>query len=237
MLSRISIRLSVFNIFVAARLYQQLYLKKASGEGFDKMKCTLNSTIIPCGVEMDTFFPLERGEAIDRFNAFQEGNPSPVKIILAPERKYVAFAGAFTNRIKNPGLAKEAVALLAEKYPVELVELKGYTREEVNWLLNAADCLLMTSDNEGSPMIVKEAMAVGCPVVSVDVGDVSLRLGGARGCYIVDRDASAIAAAVESTIKSGARTDGRDWILLEKCDSKSIAKELLSVYRKVLKSR
>ena len=232
MLSRMSIRLSVFNIYVAASLYQMLYLKKAKGKGFDQMKCKLNSMIIPCGVDLELFFQIPRSEAIEKFNASQEG-----KLVLLPERKYVVFAGAFSNAVKNPTLAKEAIALIKDKYPVELIELKGYTREQVNLLLNAADCLLMTSNNEGSPLTIKEAMAAGCPVVSVDVGDVSLRLAGTKGCYIAERNPSAIATAVESTLQAGSRTDGREFILLEKCDSASVANKLLSVYRKVLKDK
>lgn len=217
-LSKLCIRRSVFNIFVSEGLLEKVYPPKVE-----------NSMIIPCGVDMETFFRIPRSEALRNLNGSG--------IVMDEGRHYVVFAGAFANEVKNPALAKESVALLAQEYAVELVELKGYTREQVNWLLNAADCLMMTSHREGSPMVVKEAMAAGCPVVSVDVGDVSLRLGGTKGCHIAEKNPSAIAAAVESTIKSGARTDGRDWILTEECDTECVAKQLLRVYRKVLKSR
>ena len=45
-------------------------------------------------------------------------------------------------------------------------------------LMNAADCLLVTSDAEGSPTVVQEALATNLPVVSVDVGDIAERLEG-----------------------------------------------------------
>ncbi len=216
-LSKLCIRRSAFNIFVSKWLYEKV------------INLPPNSTILPCGVDMETFIQIPRSEALRLLNGSG--------IVMDEGRHYVVFAGAFANDVKNPALAKEAVALLAQKYAVELVELKGYTREQVNWLLNAADCLLMTSHREGSPMVVKEAMAAGCPVVSVDVGDVSLRLGGIKGCHIAEKNPSAIAAAVESTIKSGARTDGRERIMIEGCDTGSIAKELLRVYKIVLESR
>lgn len=230
-LSKLCIRRSVFNIFVSEGLLEKVYPPKFENIGVAvvNINIPLNSMIIPCGVDMETFFQIPRSEALRLLNGSG--------IVMDAGRHYVVFAGAFANEVKNPALAKEAVALLAQEYAVELVELKGYTREQVNWLLNAADCLLLTSHREGSPMVVKEAMAAGCPVVSVDVGDVSLRLGGTNGCHIAEKNPSAIAAALESTIKSGARTDGREWILTEERDIESVAKQLLIVYRKVLKSR
>ena len=95
----------------------------------------------------------------------------------------VLFAGAFDDKVKNASLAFEAMSGI----DAELVELKGYTREEVNRLLSEVRCLLMTSKSEGSPQIIKEAMVCGCPIVSVDVGDVKERIEGVNNCYIVPR--------------------------------------------------
>ena len=72
---------------------------------------------------------------------------------LSHDKKYVLFAGAYDNAVKNAALAKESVALLHED--VELLELKGYAREEVTLLMCAADAFLMTSFTEGSPLVIK----------------------------------------------------------------------------------
>jgi len=50
--------------------------------------------------------------------------------------------------------------------------------------LNASNVLLLTSLHEGSPTVVKEALACGLPVVSVDVGDVAERIEGIEGCHL-----------------------------------------------------
>jgi len=92
----------------------------------------------------------------------------------------------------------------------ELLELKGYSREQVTLLMNAADALIMTSLTEGSPQVVKEAMAVGCPVVSVDVGDVSNLICGLENCHIADRTPEALASALKLIIESGTDTRGSD---------------------------
>jgi len=102
----------------------------------------------------------------------------------------------------NPGDARSNTTqqLLA---PVpQLLELKGYDREQVNLLMNAADVLLMTSHTEGSPQVVKEALAAGCPIVSVDVGDVADLTAGLPGCFIADRTPEDIAAKLALAINS-----------------------------------
>jgi len=72
-------------------------------------------------------------------------------------------------------------------------------------LLNASDCLLMTSDFEGSPNIVREALACNTPIVSVDVGDVRRWLVNLDGTRIVSRDPVEIARNVVDLISTGIR--------------------------------
>ena len=57
---------------------------------------------------------------------------------LSDSDKIIVFSGAFDNAVKNSALAKEAVSLIPG---VRLIELKAYTKNEVNLLFNAADCL------------------------------------------------------------------------------------------------
>jgi teichuronic acid biosynthesis glycosyltransferase TuaC len=48
----------------------------------------------------------------------------------------------------------------------ELHHLRGIEYEQVPIWLNASDVLLVTSHHEGSPTIVKEALACNLPIVS-----------------------------------------------------------------------
>jgi glycosyltransferase involved in cell wall biosynthesis len=75
--------------------------------------------------------------------------------------------------------------------------------------LNASDCVVLASVSEGSPNIVKEALACNVPVVAVDVGDVRHRLAGVRSCRIVSRSAQALARGITEIIAAGERSDGR----------------------------
>ena len=141
----------------------------------------------------------------------------------------VLFAGAFDDAVKNAALAFEAMSGI----DAELVELKGYTREEVNRLLSEVRCLLMTSQSEGSPQIIKEAMVCGCPIVSVDVGDVKERIEGVNNCYIVLREPRAIREAIRKV--TAERTNGREKIIADGLTNEQVANKIMDVYARVMR--
>lgn len=204
--SKVAMVLSAYNIFV-------------SQKNIDIAKPRSNFALIPCGVNLDNFTYVDRREA-RRLLGFNEN----VKLVL--------FAGSFSNRVKNYPLAKNAIDLLEG---AELIELKGYTREQVNLLMHAVDLCLMTSFTEGSPQFIKEAMACGCPIVSVDVGDVRWVMGNTEGCYITSYDADDCAEKIRSALlfsEHNKHTKGRDQIINLGLDNKKIAAKIINIYKK-----
>ncbi len=200
--SKLAIVLSAYNIFVSQKT-------------IDIAKPKKSFILLPCGVDLDTFYHIEKEEA---------------RRILQIESNahVVLFAGAFENAVKNPDLAKAAIQLLTD---VDLKELKGYTRKEVNLLMNAVDLALMTSFTEGSPQFVKEALACGCPVVSVEVGDVKDLIGDVEGCYIAERNAQDIANKIKLVLQQNKRINGKE--IVEKFDINEIAKQLSQLYQQI----
>ena len=134
--------------------------------------------------------------------------------------------------MKNYTLAQKAVALVNG---CQLIELKGYNRTQVNLLMNACDCLLMTSEREASPMVIKEAMLCGCPIVSVDVGDVKDMISGTDGCFIACREPADIADKLLRIFELRERTDGRNRIIQSGLDLSDIARRIQTVYEDVCK--
>ena len=181
----------------------------------ETLSLTDNFSVIPCGVDLDTFTIRDRSECRRRLG-------------IAPEAQIVVFASAFDNPVKNAPLAKEAVQRLPG---VQLVELRDRSRDEVCTLMNAADVLLLTSFSEGSPQVVKEAMACGLPIVSTDVGDVRDVIGTTDGCQICSYDADDVAAKLRHALAVPRRTNGRDNIAHLSNDV--IAQQILSVYEQV----
>jgi len=100
-------------------------------------------------------------------------------------------------------------------------------------LLNAVDVLLLTSFTEGSPQIVKEAMACNCPIVSVEVGDVREVINNTKGCIITTYELKEVAEKLQQAISFAARTDGRSCIQEMGLDINTVAENILKVYEKV----
>lgn len=202
-LSKIVGWMSKYNIFVTSRLKE---IANFTG---------VNSEVIPCGVDEDRFIPIDKDFARKQLG-------------WSLEKKYVLFSGSFSNAVKNPELAQKAI----EKVPKTiLIEMQGLSREEVVYVMNASDCLLMTSHREGSPMVIKEAMACGIPIVSVNVGDVKEIIGNTKGCYIAKYDAEDIASKIKWSLKFQNRTNGRVRIFELKLSSDLVAQKILNIYK------
>ncbi len=175
------------------------------------------SVVLPNGVDFRLFVPRPRSE-------------SRAALGWAMDERYVLFGGDPAIAAKNFPLASEVIGRLrAHGCPAHLVPLTGMRQAEVVEAMNAADALLFTSWWEGSPNVVKEAMTVGLPVVSVDVGDVRDYLEGCEGCAVVERNAEALEAGLRPLLDQPRRTPGRD--RMAAWNSTVVAQRLLEIYR------
>ena len=207
--SKVAMRLSAWNILVSRKTLEIALPKR-------------NYTLLPCGIDLSDMQLTEKSEARQ-------------KLGLEKGKRYILFSGSFDNQVKNAPLAKEAVSLLKDDH-VELLELKGYSRQEVTLMMCASDVFLMTSFSEGSPQVVKEALACGCPIVSVDVGDVHERTKDVEGCYVTDsRRPQDLAELLQKAMSFEGKTRGREKVMADKLDNESVARQLIEVYNKVVK--
>ena len=178
--------------------------------------------ILPTGVDLDSLPSLTREEA-----RRQLGLPLDERLAL--------FVGSPHELRKRYPRAQQAVEVLNQRLPTRLILTWDRPHREVLTMMHACDVLVVTSRQEGSPTIVKEALACNLPVVSVIVGDVVERLEGVEGCEIVPDDKpETIAAAIERSLRRGGRIRGREAIA--QLDEKVLADKLIGIYRSVLKS-
>jgi glycosyltransferase involved in cell wall biosynthesis len=177
--------------------------------------------VIPCGVDPELFRPYPREKARARLH-------------LDPAERWILFAGAFDNPVKNFALLETALAE-SPGLTVRVKEMAGIARSDVPWWMAAADVLVLTSHSEGSPMVVKEALFCGLPVIATPVGDVPERIGAIAGCRVVDPSPPAVRASVDDALARRERLDLPQEVLAElRLDR--IAERIESVYREVLRS-
>ena len=226
--SRLNMMLSAYNIFVSKKItprplsFAIWRILSPSGERQRKNSFRdlrrVKQSLIPCGINTQLLIPGDRQKARKALG-------------MESDKKYILFAGAFHIKVKNPVLAKAAVALLPN---VEFIELNGYSREQVVLILHAVDVVLMTSFSEGSPQIIKEALACNCPVVSVPVGDVPSTIEDIPGCFITSYEPEDIAVKLQLALDFGRLTEGRKKIEALGLDAESVAGRILEVYKEVL---
>lgn len=208
-LSSLSVLFCKYRIYVAQHIRAKMFIKSK-----------MNYDIIPCGINLAMNMPITREYAKNYFK-------------LNKDKINILFGGAYSNNRKKYSLAKSALEILDDsEKKINLIELKGYNRIEVTYLLTACDLLLLPSKSEGSPQIIKEAMAFNCPIVATDVGDIREIIGNTEGCYIssfAPQDvAEKIMAAIEF-VKTKGRTNSREKI--RRFDNQIIAEKVFKVYQ------
>jgi teichuronic acid biosynthesis glycosyltransferase TuaC len=207
--SYLSTLMSADNIFVHPDLAAKVY-------------CHKKQNIIPVGINIDIFKPLDR-------------NTSRKKAGFDETKKYILFSSKFDNPVKNYPLAKQAISLLNDTY--QLVELKGYSPEQLNVLYNAADALLVTSHRESGPLVVKEAMAAGTPIVTVDVGDVKNVVGNTRGTYVCETNPAVLADRLLKAVEFRRKyvtINGRQRLIDLGLDDETIALKIIDIYNNII---
>jgi len=181
-------------------------------------------SVIPMGIDLSLFKPEDQLKC--RLN-----------LGLDPNKKYVLFASDPDRPEKRYYLANQAVQRLltpGNKSRVELSVVYNQPHHKIPAYLNAADVLLLTSAHEGSPLIIKEALACNLPIVSVDVGDVKERIESVDGCYLCPDDrVETIAHNLIKAIKSSHRINGVTSV--QNFAWELIAKQTLSIYKECLK--
>jgi glycosyltransferase involved in cell wall biosynthesis len=210
--------LRVLSLAVARRADRVIVVSRAlAGQLPDRV----DPYVIPLPVDVSVFGPRDRGEARRTLG-------------LPLDRPLVLFNGNPDVPAKRYALARGAMHLLP--VDAQLITVQDQPRSVVSLYMNACDALLVTSRHEGGPMMVKEALACGLPVVSVDVGDVAEWLTGVGECVVCADDSPAtIADALERVLSAAARVNPRTAI--HDGDEAALTDRVVAVYHEAIAER
>lgn len=172
----------------------------------------INCTVLPNGVDLDKVKPNQK----------------------LPENthKKVLFAANPGRESKNHSLAKAAFEKLPKK-GVVLELIFDVSHKEMIEKINNVDVVLLTSKWEGSPNIVKEAMACNRPIVATKVGDVPWLLEGLEGCFLVNSSPIEVSEGIRNALDYSSlkgQTTGRQKIKELELSATQVAKKIINLY-------
>jgi len=92
---------------------------------------------------------------------------------------------------------------------------------------------LLTSYSEGSPNVIKEAMACDCPIAATDVGDIKEIIGDTEGCFLIPFDPAEAAEKIKMALDFDKRTTGRKRLIELGLDEETIAEKMVRLYMRL----
>jgi len=182
---------------------------------------------LPNGVNLSLFKPIDPVVAKRQLN-------------LDPLKDYVLFVslGNLHRPEKRYDRFKAVMDILKNKKGLQNLEelhLVSTPRDLVSYYFNAASLHLLTSDFEGSPNSVKEAMACNLPVVSTDVGNVRNIVEASPSCRVsragTPEELAELAFSVLTSVRPGSL---REELISKNLDSMSVASTLSKIYEHTL---
>jgi glycosyltransferase involved in cell wall biosynthesis len=158
--------------------------------------------VIRSGVDVHEFYPRPRDEVRSELG----WSPNDCVILFNH--------GPARSPNKRKALVDAAMEIVKQQKPeARLFVLDGQVPgRSVPQYINASDVVVMASRFEGSPNIVKEALACNTPVCSVAVGDVPELLAGVENCRIVEPTPESMAEGLLDLIRFPVRSNGSKYI-------------------------
>lgn len=179
--------------------------------------------VIPNGVDINVFKPMDRLDCRKKVN-------------WPRDKCIVLFAADPSRHEKNYALAEHSIrGLKNENVEMKVVHHVDHIAMPV--YINASDIVLLTSLWEGSPNVVKEAMACNKKVVTTDVGDVRLLLDNVPGSYIVQSDPDSVIHGIMQAIDCEDSISSRERLRELGLDSNSVSDRIVRLYQDVVGMR
>lgn len=196
---RLKIRLNQKASFLCIRLFDRCGF--VAKEMMDYVPSCLNKQMQkkafhqPLGVDYSSF------QVLDKTTAKKELGKNL-------EKKLILFSDVSNTRIKRRDIAEDIARELGGEY--ELLIMCRVKPNEVPYYINACDFAVLTSDEEGSPNIIREVLSLNKPFFSVEVGDAAMQLAGLQNSCIISRDPKKAAETIREWINKDYTDKTRD---------------------------
>jgi glycosyltransferase involved in cell wall biosynthesis len=174
--------------------------------------------VIPNGVDMGKFKPIDR-------------SLSQQKLGWDSSKKHILFAANSERKVKNFQLTQKALDII-DSPKLALHVLKNVKHSQMHLYYNASDVVVLTSLSEGSPNVIKEALACNAYTISTDVGDVKERFKGCVNCELSSFYPEDLARKIQKGLDYSGIRNSRDNI--SEINSNRIANKLRDVYKSLL---
>jgi glycosyltransferase involved in cell wall biosynthesis len=178
---------------------------------------TRRVAVLPVGIDIGRFKPIPRADARARLGLDAEG-------------PYLLFPHDPSRPLKRHDRA------LAAAGGVPVLSLGGVAAEDVPYWINAANAVLVPSQEEAFGLAAIEALACGVPVLATPVGIHPVVLRGIAGAYCAPWDVDAWRAALQPHLAAAdPRVDGRERAELFSADA--MAARVVEAWRQLLSER
>jgi glycosyltransferase involved in cell wall biosynthesis len=181
--------------------------------------------VAPHPVDLARFVPRDKQEARALL-----GHPGCTE-------KWILFNSLrLNNPIKRVALAEQAVAMAQARCGnVRLRIASGLAHDAMPLFVAACDLILCTSDNEGWPNSVKEALACNVPFVATDVSDLRAIAEVEPSCRVCPADPQLLAASICDVLQSQHPVDLRRYVA--GMSVPAVSDQIVSFYQSVLARR
>lgn len=170
-------------------------------------------TTIPVMVDLNFFKPIDKREA--RLKKGLEHNKEIIlyvgrltkaknlKLLLSSFREVNEDRQNAMLVIAGTGPYEGELKQFVSRHNIRGVRFLGYIdHDDVPILMNCADIFAFPSLSEGSPNVVKEALACGLPVVSTAVGDITEYVRNGENGYIVESELRSFTNGILNTLEN-----------------------------------
>ena len=196
-------------------------------------KTLVKSNRMKYDLELDSIEIIPNGVDLEKINKLKN-NLNNIK-----NGKTILFAADPSRESKNYTLTEQAFNLIDDN-EIELKVVYNVSHEVILSAILNCSVLILTSKWEGSPNIIKEAMACNCPVVSTNVGDVEWLFGDEPGHFLTSFESNDVAEKIKlalNFVEEKGRTNGRERIVELGLDSETVARRIVKVYEQSLESK